>query len=118
MDEPQMLLSVTLQYFHPMELSTAMCAVESLGIKTNHLMHLTHSGGVPSLLLTATILMVSVSHMEILVLGSISGPLLLDLELRLLVLNALAIQILEGHPVLFHHMLVMTSSARLAMIME
>jgi len=45
-DEPQMLLSVTLQYFHPMELSTAMCAVESLGIKTNHLMHLTHSGGI------------------------------------------------------------------------
>jgi len=93
-DEPQMLLSVTLQYFHPMELRTAMCVVESLGIKTKHLMHLTQSGReLPSPVLTATISTVSVSHMEILVLGSISGPLLLDLEMRSLLLIALAIQV-------------------------
>jgi len=91
-DEPEMLLAVTLQYFPPMELSTVMCAVESLGIKNYHQMHLTPSGGIlPSPLLTATILMVSVSHMEILVLGSISGHLLLDMEARSLVSIALAI---------------------------
>ena len=38
-DDRQMLqLAVTLQYFHLMESGTATSAVESLGIKTNHLM--------------------------------------------------------------------------------
>ena len=37
-DNRQMLLAVTLQYFHLTESSTATSAVESLGIKTNHLM--------------------------------------------------------------------------------
>ena len=51
----------------------------------------TFRGILPLPLLTGTILMVSVSHMEILVLGSISGPLLLDMGARPLVLIALAI---------------------------
>ena len=38
-DDQRMLLAVTLQYFHLMESSTVTSVVESLGIKSNHLMH-------------------------------------------------------------------------------
>ena len=40
-DDRRMLLAATLQYFHLMESSTATSANEPLGIKTDHLMHLT-----------------------------------------------------------------------------
>ena len=40
-DDRWMLLAATLQYFHLMESSTATSADEPLGIKTDHLMHLT-----------------------------------------------------------------------------
>ena len=37
-DDQRMLLAVSLQYFHLTESSTVTSAVESLGIKSNHLM--------------------------------------------------------------------------------
>ena len=101
-DDRQMLVAVTLQYFHLMESSTVTSAVESLGIRT---ILLTVIAGVQTS--KASISMVSVSHMEILVPGSTSGLLVVQLEL---------ITVLVFLVLLFHHLLVKTTSARPAMI--
>ena len=75
-DDQRMLLVVTLQYFHPMESSTVTSAVVSLGISLHLLMVI---AGVQTS--KAPISMASVSHMEILVPGSTSGLLVVQLRL-------------------------------------
>ena len=99
-DDRRMLLAATLQYFHLMESSTVTSVVVSLGISLHLLMVI---AGVQTS--KAPISMASVSHMEILVPGSTSG--LLAVDLRVLIIPVLVFLVLP-----FHHLLVNTTSVR------